>query len=529
MDRESFYKKKYLKYKKKCKKLDLIAGAEQPNIDRRALWKNALKLVEHFWVNEKPCAMGFQEMNDQRMIEGKQDGGIQEVFQTIHSIDPTVVAVVGQSIKLLKHDMSLIYPTCMLVFSTRMFGQPVFNFVYDLAYFRVEKDIQKTKSFIRDVHTLTQYSKPAENIYAIINPEESRKSRIKDILSKKFKYSDGKEDYIFKDSPETTGRPIIVSITEKGYVLVVVHGPNEYQDSFEGGVKLKQDINFALQHAIYKYNQINQAFIVHPKKIYFMGDFNDPHHSINMDTPLEIDLISPKSGKIIVSDGEHKQGGVKSCCYNYDTACPNGLHPDTFQGKRDRVDYIYHNDKEFKKVVLEETDASKKGEPAPLVGESNSCYTYDSKDNTKAEYWGNWSSTPKNIQKGPGTIKYPGRGALDTYIFTGDYCLANKFAPKGGLTVYRPDEFLGGKHIAKILSEDGQTTQYTNRQGNARKEMIVSLESDHEMVYARVLDDKDQSHTIANYNMSFASDLGGIFGSEKNFIQNGLDILYADS
>ena len=59
--------------------------------------------------------------------------------------------------------------------------------------------------------------------------------------------------------------------------------------------------------------------------------------------------------------------------------------------------------------------------------------------------------------------------------------------------------------------------------------MIVSLESDHEMVYARVLDDKDQSHTIANYNMSFASDLGGIFGSEKNFIQNGLDILYADS
>ena len=129
-----------------------------------------------------------------------------------------------------------------------------------------------------------------------------------------------------------------------------------------------------------------------------MGDFNDPFHGINDLNPLEINDCSFITGS----------GPVKSCCYNFNSACSSELLNNTNE-----------------KV----TDSRGTAKPKEcFVGIED-------------------HDIPRSLD-----YKYPERGYLNTYQFTGDYCMGLK--PIQGLSIYRPNKEL------------------------------ISSESDHEMVYA---------------------------------------------
>ena len=55
--------------------------------DKRALWKNAAKLVKDFWTHEKNAsAMGLQEMNQRSEIKKKDfEGGMETIIETLGS------------------------------------------------------------------------------------------------------------------------------------------------------------------------------------------------------------------------------------------------------------------------------------------------------------------------------------------------------------------------------------------------------------------------------------------------------------
>jgi hypothetical protein len=97
------------------------------------------------------------------------------------------------------------------------------------------------------------------------------------------------------------GRPILVLQTKKGFVLVVLHGPNSEPASRKTQKDLKDAIKSIVESA---------APDATADKIFIMGDFNDRYDAIT---------------SIDVANGTLKYDGKAplSCCHNWDSSCPD--------------------------------------------------------------------------------------------------------------------------------------------------------------------------------------------------------------
>ena len=157
-------------------------------------------------------------------------------------------------------------------------------------------------------------------------------------------------------APNDAGRPILIILTKKGYFLVNIHGPNQPDDSLKNNSnKLRNAIESHFNKAIVKFGSPQVDY----NKVFVLGDFNDPHNAINTTAPL----------KINGNDFTPGADGVRSCCYNWNSAC---------------------------KQELRKTDGTK---DCPV---------------------------PEPMPKAQSLSDPPGeeaRGTPATYIFTGDYCL----------------------------------------------------------------------------------------------------------
>lgn len=351
----------------------------------RVLWENALELLVHFWESEfRPSAMGMQELNDASIVRRSNPsatvGGWQAIVRRLQASGRR-----GFSYAIGHATMKFGSPVVMTVWDTRRLGAEVFRYVCDLQHDRVAQ------------HSLASAA-PGDRM------------------------------------PNAAGRPALFVFTKKGYILVNVHAPNDHVDSVYNNLqKTRDSLSMAFERALEQFSanithNIKGCFgwTLNPSKVLVMGDFNDPGHSLK--APLE--LRSPGGTVVSVkTDGSP----VLSCCYNFNSACPDGAHPDGFP---------------YFDALGDATEPRRQA--GGYVSKGHECWVLDSKED--GELLNQGPARPINA-------KYPGRGSLSSYRFTGDYVMGS--IPLGEAIIYRPIEF---QH------EDG-----------------FSLESDHEMVVGSFL------------------------------------------
>ena len=220
------------------------------------------------------------------------------------------------------------------------------------------------------------------------------------------------------------GRPITIVFTEWGFTLINLHGPNISAQSHTHHMeKLRAAINRHVGLFV-----ANSGVQINPHKLFVMGDFNDPFNAINRNEPLVVHDIPVHYNT--VADGLRR---VKSCCYNFNSACPEGdWNPDNIRHVR--------------------------GDG--LVADEQECYIVEN-DNDRAlnqRLGGLVKSTATNMLNGQNIpeMSVGARGHLANYRFTGDYAMGVNVVES--LQTYRP--------VEPEFRQD------------------VSMESDHEMVYA---------------------------------------------
>jgi hypothetical protein len=225
------------------------------------------------------------------------------------------------------------------------------------------------------------------------------------------------------------GRPIHLIYTDKGYLLINIQAPNRnHSHSTVGYAKNKIRINILLNRFLKKFGITD----LKKEKIFMVGDFNDKFNLLRNGFELHPEGHEP----FILKHG--KGEAPKTCCYNWDSSCPENRYNDKInlriekdpgnpadEGEKDVI-----NSTETQQIQCKVPDRN--GNKVGLVGPNN-----------------------RHMIDDDGKL-------IKNYRFTGDYCFAYEF--KGKL---------------KMFSEQ-------------RKE---SSESDHELVY---LKDEDEDSTIKN-------------------------------
>ena len=221
------------------------------------------------------------------------------------------------------------------------------------------------------------------------------------------------------------GRPITIVCTEGGFTLINLHGPNiSAQSHTLHMAKLREAINEHVRLFIAR-----DGVQINPHKLFVMGDFNDPFNAINRNEPLIVHGIPVHYNT--EADGLKR---VKSCCYNFNSACPEGdWNPQNIRHTRD--DGLIADEQEC--YIVEHADQALNQRLRGLV-KSNATNTLNG----------------QNIPE----MSVGARGHLANYRFTGDYAM--------GVNV-----------VASLRS-------YREAYKPAGFRTDVSLESDHEMVIA---------------------------------------------
>ena len=220
------------------------------------------------------------------------------------------------------------------------------------------------------------------------------------------------------------GRPITIVCTKGGFTLINLHGPNISAQSHTHHMeKLRAAINRHVGLFIAR-----DGVQINPHKLFVMGDFNDPFNAINRNDALFI-------GNIPVHYNTEADGlrRVKSCCYNFNSACPEGdLNLQNI--RHTRADGLIADEQECY-IVVNDNDRALNQTLSGLV-----------KTNATNTLHG------QNIPE----MSVGARGHLANYRFTGDYAMGVNVVES--LRTYRP--------VEPEFQQD------------------VSMESDHEMVYA---------------------------------------------
>ena len=143
-------------------------------------------------------------------------------------------------------------------------------------------------------------------------------------------------DYADKKVPDQ-GRPILMVYTSFGYLLVVLHAPNDDGLAKRNFLDLQNNLNI-------KINNFVSGLHITKDKIFIMGDFNDKYDSIRKLTISK--YVLSYNGK-----------SPTSCCHNWNSSCSDSrfLIIKDLPGREDRNDIgtcIVPKDSEAKEYSL---------------------------------------------------------------------------------------------------------------------------------------------------------------------------------
>ncbi len=348
----------------------------------RSSWERAAQLVRHFWTKEKnSSAMGFQEMNTSTKLDKIGDpfaGGDRRLQEILSGL--------GLEFYSANVESPYGFPTVVTVWKKDKLGEIMSN---------KEGNIKRPYKYVADLGKDGEFSLNKVNI----------------------------------------GRPISIVHTTKGFTLINLHGPNvSAQSHTHNMIELRKAINIHVNRFVRRHN-----IRLNPNKLFIMGDFNDPFNAINREHPLLIDRTRSSLHYNTEADGTKK---VKSCCYNFNSACPDtDLNPTNKRMEKNTMDNIFVNNQGHQ-----------------IMADEHECFIRESDDAAiNQRIWpGTIKKNASNMLNGKSIteLSVGERGHLKNYQFTGDYVMGANVVKS--LQTYRPAEF---------------------RQD-------VSLESDHEMVYA---------------------------------------------
>jgi hypothetical protein len=183
------------------------------------------------------------------------------------------------------------------------------------------------------------------------------------------------------------GRPLLIILTDKNYLLINLHAPNKQDDSLNNYDIIKKRI----ENKINEFLQ-NNSIEIPEKNIFVVGDFNDRYNGLNKNRDTqnkaynELSLVLKGKKVPLTFNGE----APKSCCYNWDSSCS------------DKRKNIYKGNS--KAVTCNTT------EDIVLAGPDN------------------------NIKK---RKSMSDEGNLNNYRYTGDYCFG--YTPTDILQIYNPE------------------------------------------------------------------------------------------
>lgn len=355
-----------------------MALLEKDNPNPHDVWESAAALVCRFFKEKQPMMMGFQEMNDVEQIIGNQHAeGFQGLIKRLKDeMKPKSFAEANTSSRDDEPDywyttystnMKFGKPTNLIIWHRETCGDLVSQQGYDLQWDRAGLERSELK-----------------------NDNNSWEDVIKD--------KDGQT--VKKFGPHQAGRPLQMVRTTENYCLINLHAPNDALDSKNNMTRLKESLRTQIE-----------SFCKEGDNIIMVGDFNDPFYGFNKDPPLRI-----HENEFTVSKE------VKSCCYNYNSACTD----DDFNDN--------HDDKDKAAGVLA-TTTHKVDNHVYKKALSQECYAMENEEISDPH------ARPITEKKLPdGDKEYdPSRGSIDTYRFTGDYCIVpTKVGNVVKFDTYRP-------------------------------------------------------------------------------------------
>jgi hypothetical protein len=255
----------------------------------RTYWINALKLLEDFISQYKdtPCIIGLQEINQTTQGSGIGSDAINQMLQKY----PDYVQICEEVIKIIPGKNG--------------------------------EDGKKEKVGISIIY---------DEVF--FGPK---------------KYAEVYDHY----SPTNNGRPTLIVFTEMGYLFINTHGaqnPKKFNDTKDNNQKKsgfnKDMIDLNVDNIRINLNTFLEKFNIDRnretiKRIFITGDFNDRFDAIKEITLSEM-IIFNKGGITLKYNGD----APKSCCYNWDSACPG---PDDMDDK-------YHKYIPFKNLDNSDTE-----------------------------------------------------------------------------------------------------------------------------------------------------------------------------
>ena len=223
--------------------------------DPRQFWINALGIVTKFWSEvDNASVMGLQEIN--KTSPGTSTGSAilessvkEAVASRQNAFDVEVVTeevVVNPNVK----------PALTLIWNCSKLGNKLDSAISDLDYIPGEEAVEE-----------------------ITKPNGTK----------------------VKKSGKQTGRPILMVMTNKGYLLINCHAPNHAELSG----KTLADFRLALQQKVSAF--LNGKPVMNDK-VFLMGDFNDRYDALQ-EISLSVGLL------------KYQGKAPLSCCHNWDSSC----------------------------------------------------------------------------------------------------------------------------------------------------------------------------------------------------------------
>jgi hypothetical protein len=221
----------------------------------RQFWLNALTIVTEFWSNvPNASVMGLQEINKTAVGTATGSAVVEASVKAAVSsrADAFDVSVITEEVVVNPN----VRPALMMIWNSSKLGQEVKHEISDLDYVPGDEATEE-----------------------IAKPNGSK----------------------VKKSGKQTGRPILMVMTDKGYLLINCHAPNHAELS----AKTLADLRAALETKV-------SAFVggetVSKDKVFLMGDFNDRYDAL-------------QSVSLSVGDLKYKGNAPLSCCHNWDSSC----------------------------------------------------------------------------------------------------------------------------------------------------------------------------------------------------------------
>jgi hypothetical protein len=245
----------------------------------RTFWMNALNRVETFLNEPNAAIIGLQEMNETGLIDPQymenipQDMGTDAVENVLKKLNKntnkhyemvsgSVVTFGSGSVE--SNKSALGYPGLVIVWDSILLGSKKKSKIVDLNYTSKEEGLTKNPVIDQDCGN------------------------------------------------RQTGRPMLMLLTEKDYIIVCIQAPNypiDYIGHFE-------TLQFYIYHQLIAFLNGQK---IDKEKIFIVGDFNDRFDGLREISLPEKKLIKNGDGQKIIL--KYEGDAPRSCCHNWDSSC----------------------------------------------------------------------------------------------------------------------------------------------------------------------------------------------------------------